>query len=253
MSLSAENRRIEPPLVPIAPRHWCSSFQVVANMTMLQFTTIHFQTIIKYIQYLIKFHIFVCATRRNRYSWSNVEWFESSIQEEAHMKHLWAQIMKFGIVGSVAFVIDFGIFNLLVQWRISAPLASVVSFLISLVFNYAASMRWVFERREDMARWMQMLIFVLSALVGLLINLALTWLVVDCMLPTTLATNHTKYQLFADMAKLAATAVVTVWNFLIRKWLLEPPSPRLPAGARAISEKLGQWSIKIKSGRFTAD
>lgn len=161
------------------------------------------------------------------------------------MKHLWSQIMKFGIVGSVAFVIDFGIFNLLVQWRVSAPLASVVSFLISLVFNYVASMKWVFERRGDMARWMQMLIFALSALVGLLINLALTWLVVDCMLPTTLATtDHTRYQLFADMAKLAATAVVTVWNFLIRKWLLEPPSPRLPARARAISERLGRWSMK---------
>ena len=41
---------------------------------------------------------------------------------------------------------------------------------IALIFNYFASMKYVFRHRPDMARWMEMAIFVFSAVVGLLIN-----------------------------------------------------------------------------------
>lgn len=159
------------------------------------------------------------------------------------MRPLWVQLVRFGIVGAVSFIIDFGLFNLLVYWRINAVLASVISFTVSLMFNYICSMRYVFVRRGDMARWMEMLIFALSALVGLLINVVIVWAATRYVIPPALAgSNRGLYQMCADGAKLVATGIVMVWNFIIRKWLLEPPSDRLPTWARTVSETLGAWS-----------
>ena len=68
--------------------------------------------------------------------------------------------MGFGIVGIIAFVIDFGLLNLFVGvFHMHNVLASTLSFLISLVFNYLASMKYVFKHRDDMARWMEIVIF----------------------------------------------------------------------------------------------
>ena len=72
--------------------------------------------------------------------------------------------MKFGLVGVIAFIIDWGILNLLVGvFHMHNVLAATISFIISLIFNYIASMKLVFKHRDDMARWMEILIFVLVA------------------------------------------------------------------------------------------
>ena len=46
----------------------------------------------------------------------------------------------------------------------------------SLIFNYLASMKFVFKHRDDMARWMEILIFVAGAVVGLFMNDAIIWI-----------------------------------------------------------------------------
>lgn len=72
--------------------------------------------------------------------------------------------MKFGLVGVIAFIIDWGILNLLVGvFRMHNVLAATISFIISLIFNYIASMKLVFKHRDDMARWMEILIFVVGS------------------------------------------------------------------------------------------
>ena len=59
--------------------------------------------------------------------------------------------MKFGIVGVIAFIIDWGILNILVgAFHMHNVLAATISFIISLIFNYVASMKMVFKHREDM-------------------------------------------------------------------------------------------------------
>ena len=48
--------------------------------------------------------------------------------------------MKFGIVGVIAFIIDWGILNILVgAFHMHNVLAATISFIISLIFNYVAS------------------------------------------------------------------------------------------------------------------
>ena len=160
------------------------------------------------------------------------------------MKRLIEQIIKFGIVGVIAFLIDFGLLNLLVHFGMNAVVAGTISFTISLIFNYLASMRCVFVHRPDMAQWMEILIFVVSSVIGLGINDWIIWIGTGRMLPAgTQTSDPTKYQIYTIGSKLVATVVVMVWNFLIRKWLLDAPKPGTPIKENSVAHKIGIWSL----------
>ena len=61
--------------------------------------------------------------------------------------------MKFGVVGVIATVIDFGIMNLLhYGLGLNILIANTSGFIISLIFNYLASMKYVFAHKEGMSR-----------------------------------------------------------------------------------------------------
>ena len=130
-----------------------------------------------------------------------------------NLKALVEQFLKFGVVGALAFVIDYGVLMLLSQvvgW--DPVISSVFSFVISLVFNYVASMRFVFERREDLSRRREFTIFVVLSVIGLLINSA-------CMWAGTAAFGGSA--LSVTVTKVAATVIVAIWNFVSRKRWLE--------------------------------
>ena len=55
------------------------------------------------------------------------------------MRKLIEQLMKFGIVGVVAFIIDWGLMNILLMTHMHNVLATSISFFVSLIFNYLAS------------------------------------------------------------------------------------------------------------------
>ena len=123
------------------------------------------------------------------------------------VRKLIEQLMKFGIVGVIAFVIDWGILNLLVGiFHIHNVLAATVSFIISLIFNYLASMKFVFKHRDDMARWMEILIFVAGAVVGLFMNDAIIWISTYGMNHDAYVSQHAEYLLRTNIGKLVATA-----------------------------------------------
>ena len=68
------------------------------------------------------------------------------------MGKLLAQIMKFGVVGVIATVIDFGVMNLLhYGLHLDILIANTSGFVISLIFNYLASMKYVFAHKEGMS------------------------------------------------------------------------------------------------------
>ena len=126
------------------------------------------------------------------------------------MGKLVAQIMKFGVVGVIAFFIDFGVMVFLTEVFGMNPVASAtISFTVSVVFNYLASMRYVFQHREAMSRTREFLIFVVLSVIGLAINDALMWA----------GTELTAFDY--RLVKIIATAVVMVWNFVTRKIFLE--------------------------------
>lgn len=129
---------------------------------------------------------------------------------EHRMKTLLAQLAKFGVVGVVATVIDFGVMNLLhYALHLDILIANTAGFTISLIFNYVASMKFVFEHRDDMSRKREFAIFVVLSIIGLLLNDGIV-----------LALNK-GLSLEANIAKVAATALVMIYNFVTRKVFLD--------------------------------
>lgn len=126
-----------------------------------------------------------------------------------NVRRLLGQIAGFGVVGIVATLIDFGVLAFLKEmFGIDPVLAAGVSFTVSLLFNYWASMRFVFTRRDDMSRARELTAFAALSFVGLALNELIMWLGV------TFAGIH--YLL----VKVGATALVMVWNFWSRRrWL----------------------------------
>lgn len=126
------------------------------------------------------------------------------------MKKLFAQFMKFGVVGALAFCIDYGLLALLTEaFGVNYLVSATISFTVSVVFNYLASMRYVFTHKEDMSRRREFVIFVILSVIGLLINNVCMWAGVEL-----LGVHYL-------IVKIAATAIVMVWNFVTRKIFLD--------------------------------
>ncbi len=128
------------------------------------------------------------------------------------MSKLFEQILKFGVVGMLAFLVDYGVLMLLSQvFGVDPVLSAGISFCVSVVFNYLASMRYVFTHREDMSKTKEFVIFIVLSAVGLVINEIIMWVGTRWLGTTGLAVT---------VVKVFATAVVMVWNFVSRKiWL----------------------------------
>lgn len=124
------------------------------------------------------------------------------------MKKLINQILKFGVVGGIAFVIDYGILFLLAKViGLNELLSAAISFIISLTFNYFLSTKWVFEAKKQTPK--EVIIFVLLSVVGLGINEVLIYL------------GTKKLGIDVMIVKLFATAIVMVYNFITRKLIIE--------------------------------
>ncbi len=129
------------------------------------------------------------------------------------MKELIAQFMKFGVVGVIAFIIDFGVMVFLTEvFAVPYLISTTIAFTVSVIFNYVASMRYVFVRKDDMSRRREFIIFVLLSVIGLVLNDVFMWLLVDFF--------------FIDyrISKIITTVLVAIWNFVSRKIFLEDHS-----------------------------
>jgi len=142
---------------------------------------------------------------------------------------LLAQIMKFAVVGGLSFCIDFAI-TLIVSTvarqmgasvENAATLGGLFGFMISLIFNYFMSMKFVFERKDDMDRRKEFLIFSVLSLIGLGINeLILYYGVILCGMVIPAIVNDYP-TIITAFVKMFATGIVMVYNFISRKMTLE--------------------------------
>lgn len=127
-----------------------------------------------------------------------------------YLRELTVQFVKFGIVGVIAFCIDYGLFLLMTYvFGINYLIASAISFVISTIFNFAASMRYVFAGKRGQTRSQQFVIFFVLSVVGLGVNQLVLWMCVDLL------------AWLAWVEKLAATFIVMIFNFVTRKVFLE--------------------------------
>jgi len=126
------------------------------------------------------------------------------------MNKLIKQILKFGVVGGTAFLIDFGLFALLTHFGMHYLIAQVISFIVSLAFNYWASIKWVFDAKKQTLK--EIITFVILSIIGLGINSVILYIGIDLMLFHEL------------IVKLISTFIVMVYNFITRKLIIEKHS-----------------------------
>lgn len=127
------------------------------------------------------------------------------------MNNLLMQLFKFGLVGVVATVLDFLFLFLLTEiFGMYYLFSAAASFVLSTLFNYVASMRFVFNSKftKD-EKTKELLLFTILSVIGLLLNQFLMWLFVE------------KIALYYMLAKIVATFFVMAWNFISRKIWLE--------------------------------
>lgn len=136
------------------------------------------------------------------------------------MKKLMEQIVKFGIVGVIATLVDMGVLIFLKEvFDMNPNVAAAISFTVSVIFNYICSMKFVFERRDDMSRQKEFIIFIVLSIIGLGINEAIM-IGLDGRLEF-LKVWSLLYRWEYMVRKVVATLVVLIWNFVSRKMLLE--------------------------------
>lgn len=123
---------------------------------------------------------------------------------------IFKQLLKFGVVGGIAFIMDYSVLFICTEFLgIYYLVSSLISFLISTIFNYIASIRWVFDVNQEKSKQKNFVLFLVFSVIGLGLNQIIMWFGVDIL--------HVYYML----VKIGATAIVMVFNFITRKIFLE--------------------------------
>ena len=129
------------------------------------------------------------------------------------MKKLIIQLIKFGIVGVIATLIDLAVLMVLKEFmKVDVLAASAVAFSVSVIANYILSMLFVFESSEN-SKVKEFLVFVVLSIGGLLLNQFIMWIGTEIM---------TAYYLWV---KAFALVFVPIYNFVTRKIFLEKKAP----------------------------
>ncbi len=124
--------------------------------------------------------------------------------------NLMKQILKFGIVGGIAFLIDYVVlFCCKEYFGLGVFISAATGFTVSVIYNYIASVKWVFDVDKEKDSKRNFIIFIVLSIIGLIITEVIMWMGTDLI--------HIHYLI----VKIFATAIVMVFNFVTRKMFLE--------------------------------
>lgn len=94
-------------------------------------------------------------------------------------------------------------------------IANVISFTVSTIYNYIASVNWVFDADDEKKKNKKYTaLFVILSVIGLGINQLCMFAFVS------------GFGIYYLVAKVLATGIVMVFNFVTRKRMYEPKSNR---------------------------
>lgn len=119
------------------------------------------------------------------------------------------QLIKFGVVGVIAALIDVGVLVVLKEFfNVDVLLSSAVSFCVSVTVNYILSMTFVFKSKKQ-NKFKEFVLFVLLSIGGLCLNQIILW-------------TGVKFTSIHYLAvKFLAMIIVPIYNFVTRKIFLE--------------------------------
>ena len=147
---------------------------------------------------------------------NRIEWLFDKICNILHLKFkpktkkLLIQIFKFTIVGGIATIIDFVFLYIFREFcHFPVLVSNTLSFCISVIYNYIASVKWVFDVNKEKDAKKQFVVFIVFSVFGLILNNVIMWITVDFL------------SIYYLLAKIIATIVVMIFNFVTRKIFLE--------------------------------
>lgn len=140
------------------------------------------------------------------------------------------ELMKFGVVGSVAFVVDVGVFNLMLHATDKPLTSKTIAVVAATTVAYAGNRHWTFRKRGRSALTREYTLFFLLNAVGLAIALA------------CLAVSHYVLGFTSRLADNIAANVIglglgTIFRFLsYRRWVFPELLPEAAAVPDASDE-----------------
>ena len=120
------------------------------------------------------------------------------------------QILKFGIVGVIAFIIDYLVLILCKEvLGLSVLISAATGFTVSVIVNYILSIKFVFDVDENKSKKRNFILFIIFSVIGLGLTELIMWVGTDLI--------NWHYLL----VKIIATGLVMIFNFVTRKMFLE--------------------------------
>ena len=125
-------------------------------------------------------------------------------------KKILLQFSRFGIVGFLSTLLEWVIFYILTNIiHIHYGISTAISFLISTVFNYYLSVKYVFDVNQEKSKKRNFIIFVIFSIMGLGLNELILFICIE------------KINLYNMIGKVISTGIVMIFNFITRKLFLE--------------------------------
>ena len=133
------------------------------------------------------------------------------------------QILKFGVVGFVCFLIDFGITTGLANiFGVHYLISKFLGFVVSAVVNYILSIKFVFTQKKEMDKSKEFTVFIILSAFGLLINEVVMYICIDIAYAKSIFLQAAiSNKLMVSISSIIATGIVMVYNFISRKLFLE--------------------------------
>lgn len=133
----------------------------------------------------------------------------AELKSISHHKYyvLLMQFCRYVLVGGIAFVADFAVFNGVLTLQGHYILATVVGFLVGVAVNYSLCVYWVWRGTQARTR-KDLAIFTLIGVGGLLLTTVLMVLLVDF------------FAFDSRISKIVVAIIVLFWNFGLRKFFV---------------------------------
>ncbi|MBL7072714.1 MAG: GtrA family protein [Candidatus Omnitrophica bacterium] len=123
--------------------------------------------------------------------------------------NIFIQVLRYVLAGGLAYLVDYGLLIILTEcFRRYYLTSAAVAFIAGSAASYILNVTWVFNKRTFKNRLIEISIFVLIGIVGLILNQYCLWFFTE---------NMNIHYLYS---KVISTIFVFILNFFARKYIL---------------------------------
>ncbi|WP_213814380.1 GtrA family protein [Glaciihabitans sp. dw_435] len=167
------------------------------------------------------------------------------------MRSLIPQLIRFGAVGAVGFIVDTAVFNLL-RATVFSPenlhsgviWAKIISTCVAILVNWIGNRYWTFGQERSTKAVREGVEFAAVSLVGLGISLAILWFTHYALGFTSVVADN--------ISNIVGLGVSTVFRFaLYRSWVFSPR--RTAAAAARAAERRDELALQHGATQFTGE